>query len=79
VRSKRPKKSTIIGAAFFPCSEMSYDDWMRAGGLFRLNSGATRTQVERHAVLGFAEEQPRQHGNRKSMPPMAPFRQSVFR
>ena len=32
--------------------------------------------VERHAVLGFAEEQ---HGNRKSMPPMAPFRQSVFR
>jgi hypothetical protein len=35
--------------------------------------------IERDGVLGFGEEQPRQHGNRRSMAPMASFRLSVFR
>jgi hypothetical protein len=40
---------------------------------------AGRNQYSSEFVATYDEERPRQHGIRRSMPPMAPFPQSVFR
>src|SRR6266446_6902500 len=47
---------------------------------WRNGAGACwRNQYSREFVATYDEEQPRQHGIRRSMSPMAPFPQSVFR
>jgi hypothetical protein len=47
---------------------------------WRNGAGACwRNQYSREFVATYDEEQPRQRGIRRSMPPMAPFPQSVFR